>query len=210
MIPNPKDSLQAKVLYHITMRQPYTYDSIRYMQRRHRTDTIVRTHKVQSLLRKGDNFNVVQLEAERQRISTLLARTTAFIISARNIFLIRPDTSRVPGKVWLRIIPSPGMPREALRPWTLGNITVALNGYNNEAPTDTIQYEGLTILYEGKLRVRPAVLRRRFNSRRATVMPIPRKRRHRRRSPAWVFLNTQRCNTRRQTPRDSAGRWICA
>ena len=43
-----------------------TYDSIRYMQRRHRTDTIVRSNKIESLLHKGDNFNVVQLEAERQ------------------------------------------------------------------------------------------------------------------------------------------------
>ena len=161
LIPNPKDSLQAKVLYHITMRQPYTYDSIRYMQRRHRTDTIVRTHKVQSLLRKGDNFNVVQLEAERQRISTLL-RDNGFYYFRPEYISYQADTSRVPGKVWLRIIPSPGMPREALRPWTLGNITVALNGYNNEAPTDTIQYEGLTILYEGKLRVRPVVLRRKI------------------------------------------------
>ena len=164
LVHNPSDSLQAKVLYHITMRTPYTYDSIRYMQRRHRTDTIVRQHKVQSLLKKGDNFNVVQLEAERQRISTLL-RNNGFYYFRPEYISYQADTTRTPGKVWLRIIPSPGMPREALRPWRLGNITVALRGYNNEPPTDTLRYKDLTILYEGKLRVRPAVLHRKIQFR---------------------------------------------
>ena len=164
LVHNPSDSLQAKVLYHITMRAPYTYDSIRYMQRRHRTDTIVRQHKVQSLLKKGDNFNVVQLEAERQRISTLL-RNNGFYYFRPEYISYQADTTRTPGKVWLRIIPSPGMPREALRPWRLGDITVALRGYNNEPPTDTLRYKDLTILYEGKLRVRPAVLHRKIQFR---------------------------------------------
>lgn len=164
LVHNPSDSLQAKVLYHISMRTPYTYDSIRYMQRRHRTDTIVRQHKVQSLLKKGDNFNVVQLEAERQRISTLL-RNNGFYYFRPEYISYQADTTRTPGKVWLRIIPSPGMPREALRPWRLGDITVALRGYNNEAPTDTLRYKDLTILYEGKLRVRPAVLHRKIQFR---------------------------------------------
>lgn len=161
LVHNPSDSLQAKVLYHISMRTPYTYDSIRYMQRRHRTDTIVRQHKVQSLLKKGDNFNVVQLEAERQRISTLL-RNNGFYYFRPEYISYQADTTRTPGKVWLRIIPSPGMPREALRPWRLGDITVALRGYNNEPPTDTLRYKDLIILYEGKLRVRPAVLHRKI------------------------------------------------
>ena len=161
LIPNPKDPKQAKIQYTITMRKPYTYDSIRYMQRRHRTDTIVRSNKFESLLHKGDNFNVVQLEAERQRISSLL-RNNGYYYFRPEYITYRADTTRNPGKVSLRIVPSSGMPREALRPWKIGDITVALNGYNNELPTDTLFYKGLKILYEGKLRVRPAVLYRKL------------------------------------------------
>lgn len=161
LIPNPKDPKQAKILYSISMQKPYTYDSIRYMQRRHRTDTIVRDRKVESLLHKGDNFSVVQLEAERQRMSTLL-RNNGFYYFRPEYISYQADTTKVPGKVWLRIIPSAGMPREALRPWKIGNVTVALNGYNNETPTDTLLYKDLRILYEGKLRVRPAVLYRKI------------------------------------------------
>ena len=161
LIPNPKDPKQAKIQYTITMRKPYTYDSIRYMQRRHRTDTIVRSNKIESLLHKGDNFNVVQLEAERQRISSLL-RNNGYYYFRPEYITYHADTTRNPGKVSLRIVPSSGMPREALRLWKIGDITVALNGYNNELPTDTMYYNGLRILYEGKLRVRPAVLYRKL------------------------------------------------
>ncbi len=164
LIPNPKDSLQAKIQYTITMRQPYTYDSIRYMQRRHRTDTIVRANKSETLLHKGDNFNVVQLEAERQRISSLL-RNNGYYYFRPEYITYQADTTCTPGKVSLRIVPSSSMPREALRPWKIGNITVSLNGYNNELPTDSLKYKELTILYEGKLRVRPAVLYRKLQFR---------------------------------------------
>lgn len=150
LIPDPKDPKQAKIQYTITMRKPYTYDSIRYMQRRHRTDTIVRSNKIESLLHKGDNFNVVQLEAERQRISSLL-RNNGYYYFRPEYITYHADTTRNPGKVSLRIVPSSGMPREALRPWKIGDITVALNGYNNELPTDTMYYNGLRILYEGKM-----------------------------------------------------------
>ena len=68
------------------------------------------------------------------------------------------DTTITPGKVSLRVVPKEGMPRIALRPWTLGNIDFYLNGYRNELPTDSIRYKELTIHYEGKLRVRPSVL----------------------------------------------------
>jgi hypothetical protein len=63
-----------------------------------------------------------------------------------------------PGKVALRISTKPGLPRTVLRPWKIGDISVFLNGYNNEPPTDSIRYKDMTIFYEGKLRVRPKVL----------------------------------------------------
>lgn len=160
-IHNPKDSMQAKIRYEITMNKPYTIDSIQFIRRRHRTDTIVRTNRPKSLLHKGDNFNVTQLEAERQRISTLL-RDNGFYFYRPEYMTYQADTFKVPGKVWLRIIPSSTVPFEALRPWKIGDITVALYGYNNEIPTDSITYNGINILYSNKLKVRPAVLHRKI------------------------------------------------
>ena len=108
------------------MKDPYTYDSIQYAQRRHRTDTIVMANTTRSLLKKGDNFNVTVLEAERQRISTLL-RDNGYYYFRPEYITYQADTVRTPGKVSLKVVSSNNVPREALRPWNIGNITVALS-----------------------------------------------------------------------------------
>ena len=161
VVPNPKDPKQAGIIYNISMRNPYTYDSIMMMRRRHRTDTLVRERKYETLLKKGDNFNVTVLEAERQRISSIL-RDNGFYYFRPEYITYQADTNRVPEKVDLRIIRTPGIPSEALRPWKIGDIDIFLNGYNNEEPTDTVTYNNITFHYEGKLRVRPAAIYRRM------------------------------------------------
>ncbi len=162
LVPHPKDPKQAGVRYHISMYDPYTLDSIILIRRRHRTDTIVRQRSMESLLKKGDNFNVTVLEAERQRISSLL-RNNGYYHFRPEYIVYEADTTRQSGKVDLRLRFTPGIPREALHPWGIGNVSVYLNGYNNEVPTDSVSYRDLTLYYEGKLRVRPAALYRRLH-----------------------------------------------
>ncbi|MDL2278833.1 hypothetical protein LJC57_09600, partial [Parabacteroides sp. OttesenSCG-928-G07] len=72
VIPDTKDSLKAKVSYTVEMNHAYTYDSIQYMRMRHYADTIIQANDKDRLLHKDDQFNVIKLENERQRISTLL------------------------------------------------------------------------------------------------------------------------------------------
>lgn len=162
LVPDPKDPKQAGIRYHIAMREPYKLDSIQLVRRRHRTDTLVRQRNSESLLRKGDNFNVTVLEAERQRISSLL-RDHGYYYFRPDYLVYEADTTRQTGKVDLRLRFTPGMPREALRPWGIGDISVYLNGYYGEAPTDSVFYRGLAIYYEGKLRVRPSAIYRRLH-----------------------------------------------
>lgn len=130
------------------MNNAYTYDSIAYVRLRHRIDTLVQRNIGDRLLRDGDNFNVVQLEAERQRISSLL-RNNGYYYFRPEFISYQADTIMNPGKVALRISTKPGLPRTVLRPWKIGDISVFLNGYNNEPPTDSIRYKDMTIFYEG-------------------------------------------------------------
>lgn len=74
------------------MNNAYTYDSIAYVRLRHRIDTLVQRNIGDRLLRDGDNFNVVQLEAERQRISSCFV-TTGITISVPNLSATRPIRS---------------------------------------------------------------------------------------------------------------------
>ena len=160
-VPDPKDPKKAKLNYRIMMNNAYTYDSIAYIRLRHRIDTLVQRDTSNQLIRKGDNFNVTQLEAERQRLASLL-RNNGYYYFRPDFITYQADTLRNPGKVSLRVSTKPGLQRSVLRPWRIGNISVHLNGYNNEPPTDSIQYKDLTIFYEGKLRVRPSVLYQRL------------------------------------------------
>lgn len=163
-VPDPKDPKKAKLNYRITMNNAYTYDNIAYIRLRHRIDTLVQRDTSNQLIRKGDNFNVTQLEAERQRLASLL-RNNGYYYFRPDFITYQADTLRNPGKVSLRVSTKPGLQRSVLHPWRIGNISVHLNGYNNEPPTDSIRYKDLTIFYEGKLRVRPSVLYQRLKFR---------------------------------------------
>lgn len=157
VIPDPKNPRKAKLEYSVTMNDPYTLDSIQYVHIRHRADSLIDATIGDRILHKGENFNVVQLQAERERISSLL-RNNGYYYFRPDFITYQADTLLNPGKVALRVAPKESLPPSALRPWKLGDISVWLNGYQNETPTDSIRYKDLTIHYEGKLRVRPSVI----------------------------------------------------
>ena len=69
-------------------------------------DTLIQNTIGERLLHDGENFNVTNLEAERQRISSLL-RNNGFIISVPEFITYQADTIMNPGKVALRIMTKP-------------------------------------------------------------------------------------------------------
>lgn len=157
LVPDKKDPRKAKIAYQITMNQPYTIDSIYYVRMRNRVDSLLPRVSSERLIRKGDNFNVVRLQEERERIADML-RDNGYYYFRPEYMVYQADTTITPGKVSLRVVRKDGMPRNALIPWKLGKIDFYLHGYRNERPTDSIRYKDLTIHYEGKLRVRPSAL----------------------------------------------------
>lgn len=162
--PDPKNSRKAKITYNVEMNNAYTYDSIAYVRLRHRIDTLIQKNIGERLLNDGDNFNVTQLEAERQRVSSLL-RNNGYYYFRPEFISYQADTILNPGHVALRISTKPGLPNTVLRPWKVGDISLNLFGYNSEPPTDTLRYKDLTIRYQGKLRVRPSVIYNRLKFR---------------------------------------------
>lgn len=161
LLPDPKNPRKAKLSYGIAMNHAYTLDSIQYVRIRHRADSLIAAHIGKTLLHKGENFNVVQLQAERERISALL-RDNGYYYFRPDFVTYQADTLLTPGKVALRVSHKESLPPTALRSWKLGHVSLWLNGFNNEPPTDTLQYKDLTIHYQGKLRVRPAVIYKRL------------------------------------------------
>jgi outer membrane translocation and assembly module TamA len=161
IIPDARNPRKARIDYRVALNHLYTLDSIRYVRTRSLSDSLVQAHKDGSLLRSGSPFHVASLEAERQRLASLL-RSHGFYYYRPDFIVYQADTLLSPGRVGLRVSRKPGVPAYALVPYRIGERSVWLYGYTNEPPTDSVRYKDLTIHYEGKLRLRPEVLYQRL------------------------------------------------
>ena len=160
ILPDPKDSLKAKVQYMVDMRNPYYIDTLVYMGFSERTQKLMHLSRRRSLIRPGVQFNVTDLDGERTRISTLLRNVGCYYFRP-DYLTYQADTTLVPGgHVSMRMVPVAGMPAVADKPFHVGKKSFYLLGKNGEEPNDTLVYKDLSIYYHDKLRVRPNMLYR--------------------------------------------------
>lgn len=160
---DPKDSLKAKLQYTVNMRNPYFIDTVYYRGFSERTLRIMELGRRRSLISPGEQFNVTDLDGERTRLSTLLRNVGCYYFRP-DYMTYQADTTMVPGgHVQMRLIPVPGMPKVAEKPFYVGKRAVYLVGKQGQTPNDSIDYKGLTIHYYDKLRVRPNMLYRWLN-----------------------------------------------
>ena len=156
---NPKES---KVNYVIDMAQPYFLDSIAYLKYPHYADSLIRSTRSQSVLKSGENFSVLRLEEERQRLSSLF-RNHGYYYYRPEFTTYRADTLQKPGYVSLQVVPRNGIPADAKKQYYIGKTSVYLTGYNDEPPTDTLRLRTMDIYYNGKKPgIRPSALMRNF------------------------------------------------
>lgn len=154
---NPK---KAKVNYVIDMNQPYFLDSIAYLKYPHYADSLIQSTRSQSVLKSGENFSVLKLEEERQRLSNLF-RNHGYYYYRPEFTTYRADTLQKSGYVSLQVVPRNGIPAEAKKQYYIGNTSVYLTGYDNEPPTDTLRLRTMTFYYSGKKPgIRPNALMR--------------------------------------------------
>ena len=155
-----KNPQEAKVNYVIDMAQPYFLDSIAYLKYPHYADSLIQSTRSQSVLKSGENFSVIKLEEERQRLSNLL-RNHGYYYYRPEFTTYRADTLQKSGYVGLQVVTRKGMPAEAKKQYYIGNTSVYLTGYNNEPPTDTLRLRTMTLYYSGKKPgIRPNALMR--------------------------------------------------
>ena len=156
---NPKE---AKVNYIIDMAQPYFLDSIAYLKYPVYADSLIRMTREQSALKSGDNFSVIKLEEERQRLSSLF-RNHGYYYYRPEFTTYRADTLQRPGCASLQVLPITGIPVEAKKQYYIGKTSVYLTGYDDEPPTDTLRLRTMDIYYSGKKPgIRPSALMRNF------------------------------------------------
>ena len=154
---NPKE---AKVSYVIDMARPYFLDSIAYLKYPHYADSLIQSTRSLSVLKNEENFSVIKLEEERQRLSNLF-RNHGYYYYRPEFTTYRADTLQKSGYVSLQVVPRNGIPAEAKKQYYIGNTSVYLTGYDNEPPTDTLRLRTMTFYYSGKKPgIRPNALMR--------------------------------------------------
>lgn len=152
----------VKLSYDINMGKPYFIDTLEYRGFSAYADSLINANLSGRLVNKGDHFNVVTLNSERDRIIDLL-RNYGYYYARSEFLAFYADTLKRSGYVNIRMQPKKNLPPEALRTYFLGNTTVRLTGYNGEEPTDSIRLHDFTIHYSGdKPGLRFNVLRNRF------------------------------------------------
>ena len=163
IIPHKRNEKKARIHYTVRLNEPYYVDTLTYDKFERSIQNIVNHASRWSLVKPGDQFNVLDLDAERTRINAIL-RNLGYYYFRPDLLTYQADTTLVEGKVSLRMRPIVGLPQLAQRKYYIGNTSVYLLGKEGEQPNDSIHYKDMAIHYHNKLKVRPNMLYRWVNS----------------------------------------------
>ena len=140
-LPDARDTLKERVRYDIHPGPVYHLDSIAYINFPEQADSIIRNATEPTALHRGDPFSVVNLEAERTRIVSAL-REQGYYYQRNEHINFRADTLQTPMLVKLQVQPSLTAPKEAMRPYNIGNTRVNIYKYGDRQIVDSITMRG--------------------------------------------------------------------
>jgi outer membrane protein assembly factor BamA len=146
-----KNPRKAKVAYYVNMSDLYKFDSIQYVNFPPKADSILRSNWNDRIIRKGDPFSVVNLDAERERINTLF-RNNGYYFYSPEYTQFKADTIQRPGWVQLRVEPLPTRPDKVRHQWFVGTTTIRVNKSSmmRDSLDSVYHRNGLTYYYKGK------------------------------------------------------------
>ncbi len=167
---------RAKVTYSLTQNKPYHIDSVSYEFRDRFLEPILLPDTVNTLIHRGEIFNIWVLDAERERITKYLKDRGYYNFSVNNIEYIA-DTLQGDHKVKVKMIVKQNLVGYNARGramydnnvvYRLRDINIIPNYYAARAKAqadyfdsfDSLQYRGLSVMFNGKRpNVRERVLR---------------------------------------------------
>lgn len=158
---------KAKINYTVTMGKAHTLDSVEYRKFTPKMDSLLKVTNRDRLLKKGEGFSVVNLEGERERLSTLF-RNNGYFYYRPDYTMYTADTLQAPYKVQLRVQPDPAAPAKAMKQWYVGGLRLNIrkstsSGRYDTQPTDSFIYKRLVITWQGKKPpIKPDALFRNF------------------------------------------------
>lgn len=141
-----KNPREAKISYTIMPNQLYRLDSISYLNFSVGADSLIRKSMSQTLLKKGDAFSVLNLDGERNRLSSLF-RNNGFFYYKPEYIAYRADTVAQPTKVQLQVMPAANIPKSAQKRYYLGKTRINIYQQNNFELTDSIGRKDIKLYF---------------------------------------------------------------
>ncbi|MCR4853129.1 MAG: BamA/TamA family outer membrane protein [Prevotella sp.] len=150
---NPK---KQKIGYTVTMGDLFTVDSISYVGFPEETDSLLA--ETEPSLKPGDPLTVAALDAERNRLTTTF-RNNGYFYYQTGYASYLADTIAKPGKANLRLQLVDDLPEQAMKKWTIGNVTIDVRKQFMQQLTDSIGRRRFKVRYAGrKVPVRLSVI----------------------------------------------------
>lgn len=166
---NPK---KAKVAYHVNLGHLWTLDSMAYLNFPAQGKQLIDSTMMNAVIKKGDPFNVSNLESERQRI-TKLFRNNGYYFYQNGYASYLADTVSVPGKAQVRLAMVDSIEPEATRQWYIGNVNINFKKEFMEEMTDSFVRRYLSFRYHGqKIPIRPGIVLRSLRLRPRTLYKV--------------------------------------
>lgn len=154
---NPR---KAKLRYDVHMGPLWTYGPVSYIHFPMRQDSILRANKSEQSLHSGDAFSVVDLSAERKRISALF-RENGYFYWRDEYTTFRADTTIAHNKVSLHTQPYAFQPPRAKHRWSMGHTYIKVMRNIDDVMENREEEKNKTFYFSGNsLPVRKSVWQR--------------------------------------------------
>lgn len=144
-----KNDKKVKVAYDVVPNHLFRIDSLSYIGFPDREKRLLETRASQSLLHKGDAFDVTNLEAERERIGRLFRNQGLFYYQSIYASYLA-DTLSAPNKVWVKLQLADSLPQLAMRKWYIGKANLVLKRNYTDEATDSIVSNRFNVHFSGK------------------------------------------------------------
>ncbi|MDE5639666.1 MAG: hypothetical protein K2I47_07785, partial [Odoribacter sp.] len=156
VIPRKRNPRKAKISYRIELSEPFRLNTITLWGWPPEVDSLLQHSMPFSLLKPGNQYDVNEMEQERQRMASLL-RNLGYYYFQPDYIEFLADTVLHPQKVDLRIGVKQGIPDAAFQICRIKNVGISLSGSANEGNRDTVLREGVRVDY-----IPPEMLKNKF------------------------------------------------
>ena len=164
VIPHKRNPKKAKISYWVDVPAPYRYGTVELWGWKPAMDSIVRGYMPVSGVKSGAEYDVFVMGDERENITKLL-RNAGYYFFQPDYIEFLADTTQRHGIVDIRIGLKQGVPEAAFHVYKINDVTVELSGNGGTGERDSINYEGVGVVYMKPLALKPRILARTVNVR---------------------------------------------